>query len=118
MPTAQCTRSTYVLLQNVLDLAQLIGQLLVSVLAQVFVCFAALSHLDTKLESSLGVGFFAAFVLCPLLLCVKVIPGASFLLQTWQIRNVPNWITASNSLMAGAVVTWEQQTSIKGATLL
>lgn len=72
--------STYILLQNILDLAQLVGQLLVSVPAQVFMCFATLRHLDTKLESSFGVGFLAALVLCPLLLCVKVIPGAPLLL--------------------------------------
>ena len=71
---------TYVLLENVLDLAQLVGQLLISVFAQVLVCFAPLSHLDTKLESSFRVSFFDALVLLPLLLCIKVIPRTSLLL--------------------------------------
>ena len=71
---------THILFQDILDLAELIGQLLILVLAQVLVCFAALSHFDTKLKCSLWVGLLSALVLLPLLLSVKVISGAPLLL--------------------------------------
>lgn len=74
--------TTHILLQDVFDLAKLVGNLLVPALAKIFVRLATLRHLDPKLESSLGVCFFGALVCCPLLLSVKVISRFTLLLQS------------------------------------
>lgn len=72
----------HIFLQDVLDFAQLVGDLLIPAFAQILVSFASLCHLYAKLEGGFGVGLFGALILCPLLLSVKVIPRAALLLIT------------------------------------